>query len=303
MKQIVVVSCLLLVVSLISGCGERTESTRYYYSPSWTKDGKIIAIGASQVVNRDVLGSQLGSTYTEYVFTIYPSGTGESSSLFDATGAPPYYMSCSPNRGYVAYLDELRNGLFDKITIRSISAESSTIMEEFVLNFDNPIKSFDWSSDGDQIVYCTTQEVRLRNWNDFVGADTLVTAESNLSFVSWQYGGRIAFVSSPASVETLSLIYSDGSGRLDLTGEAFVDLPQISSSNTNEVFGKVRASYCKVDISVVPPTTSEVKTSFTGVLPRLSPDATQIVYSKTGETSGIYVYVMDVTPEAETEIK
>lgn len=289
MRKLLVVSCLLLVVSLIAGCGERTESTRYYYSPSWTRDAKIIFIGATESVRKDILNSQLGSSSTQYVLTIYPTGTGESSSLFDVTDTTPYAMSCSPTTesAYVAYLDDLRSGLYRKIIIRNIAAGQHSGLEKVELVFSPGIKSFDWSNDGIKLVYCTTREVRTV---DIDGTnDALVTAEANLEFVTWKYGSRIAFVRSSGSSKLLSLINSDGSGRIDLQANESVDLPQISAANTNIVYGIAGGSFCSVEATAGSPSTTEVKASFTGELPRLSPDASMVAYSKSGEDSGIYI--------------
>lgn len=296
----IVFLCGLLLIVILAGCGARTESALYYYSPSWTNEGKIIYIGATETTERDLMGSRLGYSYFEYVKHMFLSGTGESSTLFDATGAPPYNMSCSPTRAYVAYLDDLRSGEFGKIQIKNISLEAYTGMKEMELNFSSRINSFDWSSDGNNIVYCTSSEVRIRSWNDFVGTtDTLVTSESDIEFVSWKYGSRIAFVHTVASNKILSLIYSDGSGRTDLSAEASVEKPQISSSNTNEVYGLVGTTYVKVNVNTG--ITAEVASSCTGSLPRLSPAADTVVYSKPGESSGIYA--LDVATGVETKVK
>jgi hypothetical protein len=239
-------------------------------------------------VRKDVLGGQLGSSYTEYILTIYPTGTGESPSLFDVTDAPPYAMSCSPTRDYVGYLGELRSGRYGKIFIRSISTEAYTGMELAELTFFPKIKSFDWSADGNQVVYCTTNEVRVRNWNDFNGStDALVVAQDDLEFVSWKYGGRIAFIYSSGGAKRLSLINSDGSGRINVTASSTVDLPQISSANTNEVFGVSGSSFVKVNVNSG--VSTEVASNFSGILPRLSPDASMATYSKNGEDSGVYI--------------
>ncbi|MBU1026224.1 MAG: hypothetical protein KKA31_00670 [Candidatus Margulisbacteria bacterium] len=302
MKRLMLLSCLLLVVSLLAGCGLKSESAFYYYSPSWVSDGRIILIGATETKDKDTFGAQIGSSYSEYVITINSTGTDESPSLFDATGAPPYSMSCSPTNDYVAYMDELRNNMFSKIIIRSTTLEAFTGLEMLELNFANKIKSFDWSSDGTKIAYCTTTEVRVRDWNDFTGAtDTLITAESDLQFVSWKYGGRIAFVYSSAGTLRLGLIYPDASGRIDLAAAASVDYPQISATNTNEVYGVNGTSYGKVDVSAGTPAFTSIKASFGGSLPRLSPDSTKVTYSKTGQSTGIYL--LTVATEVETQIK
>jgi len=279
----------LMVIGVVAGgCGERTETTRYYYSPSWTKDAEIILIGGTQSVDKDILGGQLGSSYTEYVFTIYPSGTGESAALFDVTDAPPYAMSCSPNRDYVAYLGELRSGEYGKIFIRSISTEAFTGMKELELTFYPKIKSFDWSDDGNQIVYCTTNEVKVRDWNDFNGAtEQVVTAEANLEFVSWMYGNRIAFVYTSGGNKRLSLINPASKARTDLSAAVALDAPQISPSDTNTVYGIAGAKYVSVNTNTE--VSLEVASSFTGLLPRISPDGDMITYSKSGEDSGVYI--------------
>lgn len=292
----------LALLVLAGGCGERYESTVYYYSPTWARDGKIVFIHGLQSVKKDALGTQTGSTYTEAVMSMTSAGASEAL-LFDASNAPPSQMSCSPSRDYAGYLDNLNSGLFGKVVIRNISPTSPhTGLEKIELLFSPGIKSFDWSDDGNKIVYCTTQEVRIRDWNDYTGStDTLVTAESNLEFVSWMYGSRIAFVRTSGADKVLSLIYSSGAGRINLSAAASVDKPAISSSNTSEVYGIAGGSYCKVDASAATPATTEVFANFKGQLPRLAPAADKVIYGKTGETSGIYL--LDIAAKTETQVK
>lgn len=152
-----------------------------------------------------------------------------------------------------------------------------------------------------KLVYCTTQEVHTVNFNGT--GDVLVTAEANLESVTWRYGGRIAFVHSTAAGKVLSLIYPDKSGRADKAVNASVDKPQISSLDTNEVYGIAGGSYCKVNVNAATPATAEVYANFKGDLPRLSPAADKVVYSKTNENSGIYVLDLSVTPKVESKIK
>jgi len=260
---------------MLFGCASQSTTTYYNYSPSWTRDTKVVFIAGAQTT---------GQAYTENIKTIYPTGTGESASFKDVSEEPAYQMSCSPARDYAAYLAGLSNATYNKIVIHNISAEAHSGAEDVEIIFSPRIKSFDWSNNGNQIVYCTTTEVRVRDWNDYTGAtDTLVTAESGLTFVSWKYGSRIAFVHN----SLLSLIYSDGSGRVDLSAALSVDKPQISPANTLEVYGLIGTAYVKVDTNVL--TSAEVKASFSGNLPRLSPAGDRVVYSKTGTDSGIYI--------------
>jgi len=287
----------LLVVSLV-GCGERIESTSYYYTPGWTQAGDVIFVKGLQSVRKDAIGTQIGSTYTESVMTTTAAGAGESL-LFDATDAPPIAVTCSPaGTAYAAYLNELSGGLYGKIVIRNVAAGTHTGLEKTELSFSPGIKSFDWSNDAAKLVYCTTREVRTINL-DGTG-DTLVTAESNLKFVSWRYGGRIAFVHTSEAGTLLSMIYPSG-GRTNLAVAASVDKPQISSANTSEVYGLAGGSYCMVDVSAGTPATTEVLSNFGGQLPRLSPDASKVVYDKSGESSGIYI--LDVAAKTEAKIK
>ncbi|MFH1683265.1 MAG: hypothetical protein ABIA67_00135 [Candidatus Margulisiibacteriota bacterium] len=284
---------------MINGCGLRTETTSYYYSPSWTRLGTIIFVGETSSVSRDILGSQISATSSRFVQTIYPSGTGESQSLFSATDAVPYVMTSCPTAEYLAYGDTLRSGLYRKVVIRNISTSTHAGLETVELAFNPGIKSFDWSDDGTQLVYCTSDEVRTIDIDGF--NDSLVVADSNIEFVSWRYGTRIAFVRTSGSDKILSLINANGTGRINMTAAASVDLPQISATNTNEVFGIAGGSLAKVDVSAVTPATTEVKASFTGELPRLSPDATKVTYSKSGETTG--VYSLEIATGTETEVK
>lgn len=280
----------------LASCGERQETSNYHYNPSWTRGGSIVFTTGLRSIRKDAIGTQLGSSYAESVTTCDATGAGDTF-YFDVTGAPPYSASCSPVFDYVAYLDDLRSNLFHRIVVRNVAAGAHSGFDKIELAFNPGIKSFDWSADGAKLVYCTTREVRTIN----VGGtgDSLVTAESNLNFVAWKYGGRIAFVHG----SLLSLIYADGSGRIDLAAAASVDRPQISATNTSEVFGLAGGSYCKVDVSVATPATSEILAGCSGDLPRLNATANKVIYSKidSGEQSGIYA--LDLTAKTEAKIK
>ena len=175
-KRLIVAGC-LLAAGLLAGCGLKTETSNYYYSPSWTRAGSIIFVGETSSTSKDILGSQISSSYSKYVATVFPSGTGESASLFNATDAVPCAMTCSPSSEgqYVAYGDELRSDLYRKVVIRNISTSTHSGLETVELAFNPGIKSFDWSNDGTKIVYCTTQEVRTVNIDG--SGDTLVVAK------------------------------------------------------------------------------------------------------------------------------
>jgi len=289
---------ILMLVILVSGCGERQEISTYYYSPGWLKDGKVVFIKGLQSVKKDAIGTQLGSIYTESLMTMSSAGTSEAL-LFDVTGVLPYQLNSSPATDYLAYLDDLRNNLFDKIVIRNVASGTHTGLEKVELRFSPGIKSFDWSPDGTRLVYCTTKEVHTISVSGT--ADALVTAEANLEFVSWKYGGRIAFVHASGANKILSFINANGAARTNLAAAASVDKPQISSANTNEVYGIAGGSYTKVDVSAGTPATSEVLASFKGELPRLAPTADKVIYSKTGEQSGIYL--LDIATKVETKEK
>lgn len=291
-----IVSCLLLFASLI-GCGEKQENMRFYYNPAWTKSGDVIFITGLQSARTDALGSALGSTYTESLTTMTSAGLSDAF-IVDVTSDPAYKLTCAPTGEYVAYMGTLRNGLYGKITVRNISTTSPHKgLETIELNFSPGIKAFDWSNDGTKLVYCTTQEVRTILVGG--GSDTLVTAAASIEFVSWQNGNRIAYITDNGTNKILSLIYSDGSGNVNLSAGGSVDKPQISSANTNEVFGIAGGAYCKVNVAAVSPATSEVLASFGGEVPRLSAAADKVVYSKTGERSGVYILTLATSTEAK----
>jgi len=280
----------------ITGCGERIESTSYYYGPSWTKDGAIIYIYGLQSIRKDAIGTQLSATYTETVMTMNAQGSNETT-LFPVDTSP-WMLNCSPSRQYVGYLVEKVGDSYYKLVIRSTSLEAGRRMDESVILFSpERVRAFDWSPSGDKIVYCTSSEVRVRNWNEYNGvSDQLVTAEADVKFVSWKYGNLIAFTY--GSPEALSLISEDGLTRKDLPGLA-VSYPQILPADTNIIYGINEGKLCKVTIS---PATSEVVVeNFKGNLPQISPDGKYLVYDKVGEESGIYL--LDLTTKAETKIK
>jgi len=300
MKKLLIFVVLLLVVGMVSSCGIRTETSNYFYSPSWTRANSIIYIGQTSSSTKDILGSQLSSSYTEWVKTIYPAGTGESSVLWDATDKPPYAMTCSPVTDYVAYGDSLRSGLYRTLVIRNIAAGAHSGLDLVELAFTG-VKSFDWNNDGTKLVYCTSTEVRTI---DIDGAnDALVTAESDLEFVSWKYGTRIVYVRTVGSSKECAMINSTGVGRRVLGN---LDLGQVSGANTNEVYGVVNTTtateFWVADVSGATTTLTQITApTLQAVLPRLSPDATLFAYSKVNETSG--VYTLNIGTGVETEVK
>ncbi|MBI5400055.1 hypothetical protein HZB07_05550 [Candidatus Saganbacteria bacterium] len=284
--KLLVVVMLVIGAVMIGGCGGRTESASYFYAPGWTRGGAIIYISSS---------------FGQYVKTIYPSGTGESSVLFDVTNNIPYAMTCSPTGEYVAFGNDLRNGLFRRIVIRNISTGTRNGLDAIELAFNPGIKVFDWSSDGAKLVYCTSTEVRTINTNG--SGDTLVVAATNLEFVSWRFGGRIAFVRTVSSEPNLSLIYPDGSGRIDLAAAVSVDFPQISSANTNEVYGLNGGSLAKITSIDVTAMRTTLLADSNAELPRLSPDAKYLTYNRSTESSGIYVVDVTAASPIPTKIK
>ena len=146
-KWVVIFFCLFLALTIYA-CGERQENSKYYYSPAWTRAGNIPFVLGLQTVRKDVIGTELGSTYYESVCTTDAAGAGENF-LFDVTGAPGSAMSCSPASDYLAYLDDLRDGLYGKIVIRNISpASPHTGLDKVDILFSPGIKSFDWSNTG-----------------------------------------------------------------------------------------------------------------------------------------------------------
>lgn len=284
--------------TLVAGCGERQETTLYYYGPSWTRAGDLILIKGLQTVRKDAIGTQLGSSYTESLVTMSTAGAAETF-LLDVTNKPPYSMSVSPVSDYLLYLDGLRSGLFSKAVILNIAAGAHTGLDKVELAFDPGIKAADWSSDGTKIVYCTTAEVRTVNL-DGTG-DTLVVAANELSFVAWKNGSRIAFVYNNGTDNVLSLIKADGTGRVDLAAAASVADPQIDPLNNNLIWGLAGGSFCGTDAGAAVPATSEVLAGCKADLPRLSQAGGKIVYDKLGEQSGIYL--LDLTTSAESKVK
>lgn len=290
-KQITKIKTIILFAACLvylTGCGQNTTSTIYSYSPSFTRDSKIIFVGTTMS----------DSNTAEYVKTIYANGTGESAVLFYTTDNSPYYMSASPGRDYVAYLNGLSNNTFDQIIIQNIASGTHTDLGKVELDFFPRILSFDWSSDANKLVYCTTNEVRVRDWNDYTGAtDALVTRETDVTSVSWKYGDRIAFTHTSGSDNILSFIYSDASNRIDLATAVSLTKVQISPSNTAEAYGVASGNYYKVDFTAAAPALTLIKAGFTGQTPRISPDASRTAYSKASLTSGLFVLYLSTGTE------
>ena len=290
---------LLFAVCCLGGCGERVENSSYYYAPSLTRDGKIIYIYGLQSVRKDVLGTQLGSTFTESVSTMTQAGAG-SAFLFEVTGAPAYSMSCSPVSDYVAYLDGLSSGTFSKIVVRNISAVSPhTGLEQAQLIFSPGILSFDWSNDATKFVYCTANEIHTINIDGT--ADTRILTQDNLQFVTWKYGTKIIFVYTSGAETLMATINADGTGRANIAAGGTVAKPQISRTDNNKVYGIGGGSFCSVDISLGVPATTEVYANFKGSVPRLAYDSDVVVYSKVGEQTG--VYLLNIAAKTETLVK
>jgi hypothetical protein len=299
----VLATVILAAVILMAGCGGTTSNTYFYGNASWTVDGNIVFLKVLESSTKDIFGSQTGSTVTDSISVMTAAGAGETAK-FDVTDDLPYSMSCAPTTAttqYVAYMNNLNAGtqLFGGIFIRSLS--SGQRLNTVQLSFTPGIRSFDWSNTGTQLVYCTPTEVHTINL-DGTGDTTVVAGLTNVTFVTWKYGTKIAFVHSVGSSTILSLINANGTGQVDMAAAASVDKPQISSANTNLIYGLAGNSYCSVDVSAGFPATTEVVASFKGSLPRLDPTGAKVTYDKLNfEDSGIYV--LDLASKAETKIK
>jgi hypothetical protein len=287
----------------LTGCGGTTSNTFFYGNSSGTVDGNIIFLKVLETTSKDIFGSQTGSTQTYSISVMTAAGASETAK-FDVTNDLPYSMSCAPTTAttqYVAYLNNLNAAthLFGGILVRSLS--SGQKLEEVQLSFSSGIRSFDWSNTGTQLVYCTTTEVHTINL-DGTGDTTVIAGLTNVSFVTWKYGTKIAFVHTVGSDTILSLINANGTGQVDMAAAASVDKPQISSADNNIVYGLAGGSYCSVDVSAGTPATTEVVAGFHGSLPRLDPTGAKATYDKLSiEDSGIYV--LDLATKVETKIK
>ena len=295
---------ILLAGLALSGCGGTTYST-FYGNSTWTADGKVLCLKDLETTTKDFTGSQTGLTIADSVVTMSSAGANETFS-FDVTGDLPYSMTVSPTAAtsqYVAYLGTLNAtaNTFGKVVVRNISTGTHHGLAEVTLSFPDGIRSADWSSDGKTIVYCTTSEVHTINL-DGTGDTAVITGLTNVSFVSWKYGTKLAYVHSVGGSTVLSLIKGDGTGNVDLPAAASVDKPQISPANSNLVYGIAGGNFCSVDVSAGTPALTVIVSGFKGSLPRLDPTGALATYDKLSiEDSG--VYVLDLSTKAETKIK
>jgi hypothetical protein len=292
---------ILILGFVLAGCGGTTSSSYFYGNPGWTVDGKIICLKELESTTKDVFGSETGSSVSFGVVGMSAAGTSETF-LFDVTGNLPYSMTCSPTsaaKEYVAYMSQLTGTSFGGIVIRRISTGEGLAKVE--LNFSPGIISCDWSNTGTQLVYCTTSEVHTINL-DGTGDTAVVTGLTNVTYVAWKYGTKIAYVHTVGSDTILSLINANGTGNVDMPAAASVEKPQISAANNNLIYGLAGGSFCSVDVSAGTPVTTEVVANFKGQVPRLDPTGATATYDKLIiENSGLYA--LDLTTKAETKIK
>jgi hypothetical protein len=295
---------LLAGVLVIAGCGGTTTSI-FYGNSTWTADGSVMCLKDLQSTTKDVIGSQTGQTITDSIVSMTSAGASETFQ-FDVTGDLPYSMTVSPTTAanqFVAYLGTLDSttNKFGKVVIRNISTGTHRGLATVTLSFPDGIRSVDWSNTGTQIVYCTTNEVHTVNL-DGTGDTTVIAGLTNVTFVGWKYGTRIAYVHTVGSDTILSLINANGTGNVNLAASASVTKPQISPANNNIIYGLFGNSFCSVDVSAGTPTTTEVVTNFKGSLPRLDPTGAMATYDKLSiEDSG--VYVLNLSTKVETKIK
>lgn len=297
----------LMVLTLgiaAAGCGGTTTSM-YYGNPTWVVDGSIICLKDLQSTTKDIIGSQTGQTITDSIVKMTSAGASETFQ-FDVTGDLPYSMTCSPTTAtteYVAYMGTLDSttNTFGKVVIRNISTGTHHGLATVTLAFPDGVRSIDWSNDGQRIVYCTTSEVHTVKL-DGTGDTALVTGLTNVTYVAWKYGTRVAYVHTVGSDTIMSLVNGAGGASTDLAASASVTKPQISPANNNLIYGLFGNSFCSVDVSAGTPATTEVVASFRGTQPRLDPTGAYATYDKLSiEDSG--VYVLDLATKAETKIK
>lgn len=274
----------VLLLLTIVGCSLRNETTNYYYNPAFTRDGKVLFVTERHSSDKDALGSQVASSNAEYLTTIYPAGTGESTSLLDVTDLTPGPLNCSPTGEYVGFLYELRSGAYGKLGIYSISAEAGPWFAERTVTFPLRIKSFDWSASAEKVIYCTTSEVRVKDLGS--SEDLLITAETGIESVGLKYGMRIVAAGSSEGIRRCFSILLNGTGRVDYV--AALEQPQINGGNTGEAFGILDGKLVKINLTSG--VTTEIYASFSNIDNfSLSPDGTLAAFSRTNETTGVYV--------------
>ena len=262
---------LMLVFLVITGCGS-TATSVLYDTPNWMPDGRIICNKLVVTTSQQFYGGGVTDSHG-YIAAFWPSGTGEVN-LFEANGLP----TCSPTGELIAFFGN------DGIIISDYSGHKTTVP-----NTSN-VRYLDWSPDATKLAYSdTSRDLYVIN-RDGTGKTKISTSAEA---VAWRVGEKIAYEFTESGYNYLGRINSDGSSREGF-GDLSVYSPQISSLNSDYIYGKAASAYRKLDVSGAAPTEEVLIPSFDFYIPRLSFDNSKLVSGAYGD-SGIWLINIDGT--------
>ncbi len=234
-KKLIILVCLISIGFIVGGCGATFSEDTGYYDPTWSTDGRILAVKTVtkyQSQGFPGYGSSKELSYAQYIVSMKDDGS-EERILYGGEGKTAGIPVASPLGNYIGYI----SGEF----INIITADGTKEIKN--IDCGESINSFDWSPDETRIAFAgeDSHDLYLINVSDEVKIKLTGSAES----VAWRVGEKIVF--SFADTES-SKIYSINitSTSLEVIASVGGD-PQISNLN-KVVYGGYGLQVKQVDI-------------------------------------------------------
>ena len=278
--KLFVLMLLIVIAGLLNGgCGSSSTSV-LYDTPNWMPDGRIVCSKLVITTSQQLYGGGVSES-KGYIAAFWPSGTDEVN-LYEEGNVSE--ITCSPTGELIAYIHASYGGVRGGIMVSDYFGNKQLVQNT------SDIKYLDWSPDANKLVFSdSSRNLYVINRDGTEKTKIAASAEA----VAWRVGEKIVYEFVENGYVYLGRTNTDGSSK-ESFGSMSVYSPQISTTNSNYVYGTASSAYRKLNVSNVPLTEDILITSFTMYKPRLSFDNTKIVSGAWGDP-GIWLINIDGT--------
>jgi Tol biopolymer transport system component len=240
-------------------------------------DGRIICNKLVMTSSQQLYGPGVSESHS-YIAAMNPDGSGETN-LFE--GGVGNEITCSPTGELIAGIVRGTG----EIVINDYTGKN-----EYIVPNTSNVWYLDWSPDGTKLVYNDINRNLYVINRDGSGKVQITTSAEA---VAWRAGTKIVYEYAENGYIYLGRVNVDGTSK-ESYGNMSVYSPQVSTVNSNHIYGKALSAYRRLDVSNVPPTEDVLISSFEMYKPKLSFDNNKIISGAYGDP-GIWIINIDGT--------
>ncbi|MFC1617279.1 hypothetical protein ACFL2K_03565 [Candidatus Margulisiibacteriota bacterium] len=197
MKNTLLKIIFLGIILMLLGACTRTETSRVYYNPAWTYDGKIISVKESRF-GFSFAGLGGGSSgYDSECFLVTMDTEGENEAVIKELGESKFpQINCSPQGTYYALKYDYKIEIYQFSDGELVST----------LSFDDKIQEYDWSTNDTKLIIRDESSTAIYNTSGEKQTDINVWA------FAWKYNNNI--FGQQGSYPDIIMVYLDENANL-----------------------------------------------------------------------------------------